>query len=259
METKILGTTMPVLEVILQPGESIVAEPGELGWMTDHIQLRTSTQLAGAKGIFGALKRAIGGGGLFMTEYSAANGAGMVAFPTKVPGEIFPITIAPGQGYMVHRHGLLCATHGVEVSVGFQRSLGAGVFGGTGFILQKLAGSGQAWIELDGEVASYELKPGETLRVNPGHVAMFEDQVQFNITTIPGITNVLFGGDGLFLASLTGPGRVWLQSLPLSHLAHAIAHYLPGEGGRGVSGGNVAAGVTGGLLGAVMREMTDND
>src|SRR5579871_5421323 len=175
MDTRIVGTTMPVLEVTLNPGEKVVAEPGEMSWISSAITLRTSTQLGGARGVFGVLRRALGGGGLFMTEFSAEGAQGMVAFATKVPGEILPIQVRPGQGYLVHRAGLLCATAGLELSVGFQRSLGAGVFGGDGFVLQRIAGDCQAWIELDGEVVPYELKPGENLRVHPGHVGMFEE------------------------------------------------------------------------------------
>src|SRR5579862_6599369 len=146
MDHKILGTTMPVLEITLQPSESLVAEAGELSWMSSSISLRTSTQLAGGGGLFGAFKRVVGGGTLFMTEYTANGSSGMVAFATKLPGEILPVEIGPSQEYMVHRHGFLCATPQIQVSMGFQQKLGAGIFGGDGFILQKMTGSGQAWI-----------------------------------------------------------------------------------------------------------------
>ena len=249
MEANIKGTTMPVLEVILNPGESIVAEAGEVSWMTESMQLQTSTQMAGSKGVMGVLKRAVGGGGIFMTEYSANGGPGMVSFATKLPGQILPVKVQPDAGYLIHRHGFLCATPGVEVTMAFQKKLGAGIFGGEGFILQKLGGTADAWVELDGEVVVYDLKPGETLRVHPGHVGMFQESVQFEITTVPGIKNKLFGGDGLFLAKLVGPGRVWLQTLPLSALAHAVQPYLvEGEVSNGAAGG-VAAGAIKGLLG----------
>jgi uncharacterized protein (AIM24 family) len=132
---------------------------------------------------------------------------------------------------------------------GFQRRLRAGMFGGEGFVLQRVAGAGQAWIELDGEVVTYDLGPGETLRVHPGQVGMFEERVNFDITMLRGIKNVLFGGDGLFLAALTGPGRVWLQSLPLSNLAHALAPYLPGAS----HGESASAAVGGGIAGAAIK------
>ncbi|MGI8554646.1 MAG: AIM24 family protein, partial [Dehalococcoidia bacterium] len=150
MDTKIIGTTLPVLEVVLQPGESIIAESGELSWMSSAIELHTSTQKAGGGGIFGAVKRSLGGGSLFMSEYTARNAAGYVAFATKVPGKILPVPVGPNQAYLIHHHGFLCGTPEIVLSVGFQRSLGAGVFGGDGFLLQKLGGNGEAWIELDG-------------------------------------------------------------------------------------------------------------
>jgi uncharacterized protein (TIGR00266 family) len=257
MQEKIIGTVMPVLELMLDQGEEIVAEAGELSWISSSIDLHTSTQLGGAKGFFGVLKRAVGGGGLFMTKYTASRGPGLVAFASKVPGHILPIDLQPGRTLMVHRHGYLAGTADVEITVGFQRSLGAGVFGGEGYVLQKVGGTGRAWIELDGEVVSYDLRPGENLRVSPGHVGMFQDTVTFDITTVPGIRNVLFGGDGLFLASLTGPGRVWLQSMPLSNLAHSLAHFLPGRG-ESSNRNTIAAGTAGGVLGAVLGSLTDD-
>ena len=228
MEPKITGTTMPVLEMNLQPNEMVFAESGELSWMSMTIQMRTAASAGGQQGgLFGALGRAISGGTLFMTEYFAVGGPGLVAFATKVPGQITPVQVAPGQGYMVHRHGFMCAVPGVQVSLGFQQRLGAGIFGGEGFVLQRLSGTGWAWVGLGGEITVYDLPPGNTLRVHPGHVGMFQESVQFGITTVPGIANRLFGGGGLFLATLTGPGRVWLQSLPLPNLAHALEPYLP--------------------------------
>ncbi len=244
MDVEIKGTVLPVLEAKLNPGDKLVAEAGELAWMTQTIQLKTTTQTGGAKGVMGVLKRAVAGGGIFMSEYEAQGGPGMVAFATKLPGEILPVKIAPGQELMVHRHGFLCATEGIELTMGFQKKLGAGIFGGDGFVLQKMAGTADAWVEIDGEVIVYDLQPGEVLRVHPGHVAMFQATVPFEITTVPGIKNKIFGGDGLFLAKLTGPGRVWLQTLTLSGLAGALQPYLvQGEATAGVAGG-----VIGGFL-----------
>ncbi len=245
---RIIGTTLPVLEITLQPGQSVLAEAGELSWMSSSIALQTSTQAgSGRGGLFGLLKRAVGGGTLFMTEYRAQGRPGTVAFATKMPGQILPVSVQPGQGYLIHRHGFLCGTPGLELSMAFQRSLGAGVFGGNGFILQRLAGTTQAWIELSGEVIVYDLPPGETLRVHPGHVGMLEERVSFDITMVPGIRNMIFGGDGLFLAVLSGPGRVWLQSLPLPNLAHSLQPYL-------ATGGETPA-QSGGMEAAVLRDL----
>jgi uncharacterized protein (TIGR00266 family) len=252
MQDRIVGTTMPVLEITLDPGEAIFAESGELSWMTQSVTMQTSTQFGGGGGLGGMFKRAVGGSSIFMTEYSAQGTPGMVAFATRLPGQIFPIDVAPqpGYGYLAHRHAFVCAVHGVELSIGFQQSMGAGFFGGDGFRLQKISGQGRAWCELSGEIITYDLKPGEQLRVHPGHVGLFQDTVQFTITTIPGIKNKIFGGDGIFLALMTGPGRVWLQSLPLSRLAQSLAEYAPAQSFEaGAAGGAIAGGVMRNIFG----------
>ena len=250
MQSRIVGTTMPVLECLLTPGESLISEAGELSWMTQTIAMTTHTQMAGGGGIFGAIKRVAGGGTLFMTEYTAQGMAGEVAFAAKIPGHILPLEIGPGHEVLIHRHGFLCATPQIQLGVGFQQSLGAGIFGGDGFLLQKVSGLGTAWLELGGEVVVRDLQPGETLRVHPGHVGAFQSSVSFQITRIQGIRNMFFGGDGIFLAALTGPGRVWLQTLPLSNLAHALAPFLPSGRSevRSVTAGSVVGGIVGGLL-----------
>lgn len=248
MEAQVKGTTLPVLEMNLNPGDKLVAEAGELSWMTDAIQLTTKAQTGGAKGAFGVLKRAVGGGGIFMSEYEAQGSPGVVAFATKLPGQILPVKVSPGNEFMIQRHGFLCATEGVELSMAFQKKLGAGIFGGEGFVLQKLGGTCDAWIELDGEVVIYDLQQGQTLRVHPGHVGMFQAQVAFELTTVPGIKNKFFGGDGLFLAKLSGPGRVWLQTLPIANLAQALQPYLATEQSSN-GGASSLGGMVGGLLG----------
>ncbi|HZR36303.1 MAG TPA: AIM24 family protein [Nevskia sp.] len=248
MKTQIRGTTMPVLEIGLEGGDRIVAEPGEFSWMSDSVQMRTTAYAAGARSIWGALGRAFSGGGLFMTEYSAPAGRGVVAFAAKVPGSIMQVDVPAGHSYLIHRHGFLCGTEGLQLSTGFQRSLGAGIFGGDGFLLQRLSGPCTAWVELGGEVVTYELAPGETLRVHPGHIGMFQDSVTFDVTLMRGFANALFGGDGLFVARLTGPGKVWLQTLTVPNLAHALAPYLAGDAVQ-----NTETGVAGGIAGAVLK------
>src|SRR3954468_960553 len=252
MQSRINGTTMPVLEFILDPNESIISEAGELSWMSSSIQMTTHTQFAGGGGLFGVLKRVAGGGSIFMTEYRAVGAAGELAFATKLPGHIVPVEVSPGHEYMIHRHGFLCATPQIQISVAFQQSLGAGIFGGDGFLLQKLSGQGSAWLELSGELVTRDLQPGETLRVHPGHVGAFQSGVSFQITTVPGIKNMIFGGDGIFLAALTGPGRIWLQTLPITKLAHAINEYLPRESRQTVEGGMIG-GIVGSILDGIKR------
>ena len=236
MQSRIVGTTMPVLEFLLDPNESVISEAGELSWMSQSIQMNTHTQMAGGGGFLGAIKRVAGGGTLFMTEYTAWGAPGEIAFATHIPGHIVAVPVGNGNEYLIHRHGFLCATGGIQLGVGFQQSLGAGIFGGEGFLLQRVSGHGTAWLEL-------------SLRVHPGHVGAFTTSVNFGITRVPGIKNLIFGGDGIFLAALTGPGRVWLQSLPLSRLAHALQPYLATE--RVVDRGE--AGVVGGVVGSILR------
>jgi uncharacterized protein (TIGR00266 family) len=248
MQSRITGTTMPVLELLLEPNEVVISEAGELSWMTSSIQMMTHTQMAGGGGFFGAIRRVAGGGSLFMTEYRASGATGEVAFATRVPGHIVPVEVGAGQQYIIHRHGFLCATSQIELGVAFQQSLGAGIFGGDGFLLQKVSGQGVAWLELSGELIVKDLAAGETLRVHPGHVGAFQGTVSFQITRVPGIRNMIFGGDGIFLASLTGPGRVWLQTLPISKLAHQLMQYMPKEQARQTTEAGVVGGIVGSLL-----------
>jgi len=250
MQSNIIGTTMPVLEFTLEPNESVISEAGELSWMSSSIQMTTHTQLGGGGGIFGVLKRVAGGGTLFMTEYRAVGPRGAIAFATKLPGHIVPVEVGPEHEYMIHRHGFLCATPQIQVGVGFQQSLGAGIFGGDGFLLQRVSGQGTFWLELSGELVIKELQPGETLRVHPGHVGAFQSSVGFQITTVPGIKNMIFGGDGIFLASLTGPGKVWLQTLPIAKLAHKLMEYMPKPSSEATQGG-VVGGIVGSILGGM--------
>ena len=256
MESQIRGTTMPVLEVRLDPGESVVAESGQLGWCSDAIALTTSTALGGADGVWDAARRSIGGSTFFMTRYEATSAPGMVTFPARLPGTIFEVPLGPGRTYMIQQGGFLAGTEGSELSTAFNpRQFGAGFFGGFGFLLQRLEGAGHAWIELAGELTEYDLPEGQSIRVHPAHIGLVEGTVDVELTTVPGIKNKLFGGDGLFLVRLSGPGKVWLQSLSLPMLAHALLPYLPTGGaatpaqGLETVGVAAAVGTIGHLLG----------
>ena len=252
MQDRIIGTVMPVLEMTLEPGEAIFSESGELSWMSSNVLMQTSTQFGGAGGIGGVFKRAIGGSSIFMTQYTAQQTTGTVSFAAKLPGQIFPVDVAPqpGMQFLAHRHAFVCGTNGVTLSIAFQQKLGAGFFGGDGFRLQKIGGQGRAWCELSGEIITYDLQPGQVLLVHPGHVGVFQDTVQFQITTVKGIKNKIFGGDGIFLAQMVGPGRIWLQSLPLQKLAQALAEFSPQQaveaGAAGAAGGAIVRGILGG-------------
>jgi uncharacterized protein (AIM24 family) len=247
MQAEIKGTTMPLLEMILDPGESVISSHGELSWMSVNMQLSQTTSVGGQKGLMGGLKRAVGGGGVFVTKYEAQGGQGMVAFGAKLPGRIFPVTIGAGQGYLVHRHGWVCGTDGIVPTVGLQQTFRGGIYGGDGFILQRLEGEGQAWIELSGEITTYELAAGQTMLVHPGHVGLFEDRVSFTVQRLQGIRNMAFGDDGFHLVALTGPGNIWLQSMPISVLAHAISPYINKDDHPAAAAG--VGGVLGGMIG----------
>ncbi|MDH6108896.1 uncharacterized protein (TIGR00266 family) [Kitasatospora sp. MAP12-15] len=251
MQAVVKGSTMPVLEIELAPGETVISTHGELSWMSSNMQMSQTTNTGGpgGGGFMGAIKRAVGGGGIFLTQYQAQGGPALVAFAAKVPGHIIPVDITPGRGVLVHRHGWVCGTPGISPTVGLQQSFRGGLWGGEGFILQRLQGQGRAWIELSGELTQYTLGPGQTMLVHPGHVGMFEEQVQFTITRVPGIANKIFGGDGYHLVALTGPGQIWLQSMPLSGLAHALEPYLARDA---ASAGAEGAGI-GGIVGGILR------
>ncbi|MDA8039749.1 MAG: AIM24 family protein [Actinomycetota bacterium] len=251
MQADVKGTTLPVLEMILEPGESLISNHGELSWMTANMQMTQTTQAGqgGGGGLMAGLKRMVGGGSLFLTHYEASGSQGMIAFAAKMPGHIFPLEVGSPGGYLVHRHGWMCGTPGIVPSIGFQQGLGGALFGGEGFILQKLEGQGTAWVELSGEVTSYDLAAGQSLLVHPGHVGVFEDTVSFQVTRIQGIVNRYFGADGHWLVVLTGPGKIWLQSMPLPILAASLRPFL----GEGEARDAVAGGAVGGMLGNILR------
>jgi len=250
MRYEIKGDTTPILEVDLAPGDEVIAESGELAWMRGPVQLKTGKGIGQTKGGFmGAAKRALAGGTFFMTSYTVAEGSGAVTFAAKAPGEIREVQLGDGREYVVHRHGFICCEPGVELNVHMQQKLGAGIFGGAGFILQRLSGRGVAFVEMHGDVVECDLAAGDLLRVHPGHVALFETAVSLELTTVPGIRNKLFGGDGLFLAALRGPGKVWLQSITLPALAHALQPYIVTE--TAAEGGALAGAA--GLLGTLAR------
>jgi len=201
----------------------------------------------GGGGLMAGLKRAVGGGGVFITHYG---GPGAITFAAKAPGHIMPVEIDPGQSYFVHRHGWLCGTPGIVPSVGLQQSFRGGMFGGEGFVLQKLEGQGTAWIELSGELTTYDLPPMQGLLVHPGHIGMFQGTVRFSVTRMPGIANAVFGEDGFHVVMLTGPGRVWLQSMPLPVLAQALARYMQHDDRttQQAAGGGIVGGIVGDML-----------
>lgn len=253
MQAEVKGSTLPVLEMILDPGESIISNHGELSWMTANMQMTQTTNsggpgAGGGGGFMAGLKRVVSGGSIFLTHYQPSGGPGMVAFAAKMPGRIFPLEVTDGHGYLVHRHGWVCGTPGIVPTIGFQQGLGGALFGGEGFILQKLEGQGTAWVELSGEITTYDLAAGQTLLVHPGHVGAFQDTVSFQVTRVQGIANRYFGADGHWLVVLTGPGKAWLQSMPLPMLAAALRPFLGESSAKDAAAGGIAGGVIGNIL-----------
>jgi uncharacterized protein (TIGR00266 family) len=228
MEYKIIGTTLQAVILELDPGETVYSESGGMAWMTANIEMKTSGR---GGGIGGAFKRAVSGESLFLVEYTSHGGKGMVSFASDFPGKIVPIHLAQGQEMICQKTAFLCAEKTVELDIQFRKRLGAGLFGGEGFILQKLTGPGVAFVCLDGEIMEYTLASNQMLKVDTGHIAMYEPTVDFDIEMMKGFSNILFGGEGLFLATLRGPGRIWLQTMPTSNLAKAILPYIPKASG----------------------------
>jgi uncharacterized protein (TIGR00266 family) len=226
MEYKIIGTTMQALILELDPGETVYSESGGMSWMSSNIEMKTGGR---GGGVGGVLKRAVSGEALFLVDYTSQGGKGIVAFASDFPGKIVPIPLAQGQSMICQKTAFLCAEKTVDLDIYFRKRLGAGLFGGEGFILQKLTGPGVAFVALDGEIVEITLTPNQMIKVDTGHIAMYEPSVNFDIQAIKGFTNILFAGEGLFLATLRGPGRVWLQTMPTSSLARALLPHIPGR------------------------------
>ena len=244
MRFNVTGTTLQTVSVDLQAGETIFSQRNVMAWMTDNIQMNTTT----GGGMFAAIKRSLSGGGMFVIDYTAT-GPARIAFAARFPGQILPFTLQPGEQLVCRKETFLCAEKSVQLDIAFQQRLGAGFFGGEGFILQRVTGPGTVWLDLSGEVVTEDLAPGQRLLVHAGHVGIQTPSVQFDIQMVRGFRNILFGGEGLFLATVTGPGRVWLQSMPIMNLAEEIGKYMPtSKEVSDTSAGGIAGAVIGGLL-----------
>ena len=220
---KIYGSTLPVVVLNMRERAAFYSETGALSWMSDGVNMNTTT----GGGLGGIFKRAISGESLFVVDYVAERENALAAFSSDFPGKIIPINLGGGQTMIAQKGAFLTAEKSVQLSIAFNRKLGAGLFGGEGFVLQQFTGPGTFFAAFDGEIVEYTLAAGEKMKVDTGHVAMFESGVQYNIEMVKGFKNILFGGEGLFFATLTGPGRIWLQTMPMVKLAGAIAAYLP--------------------------------
>jgi uncharacterized protein (TIGR00266 family) len=225
MEYKIRGSIMQVVDVELNPGESVYTESGGMVWMSPNMEMTTNTR----GGLMKGLGRMFAGESLFMNTYKCTEGKGIIAFANEFPGKVIELDLKAGQEIITQKDAFMFAESSVTMEMHFRKKLGAGLFGGEGFIMQKLTGPGKAFLELDGEITEYTLKEGQVLKVDPGHVGAFEPTVNFDVTMVKGVKNMLFGGEGLFLAQVTGPGKVWLQSMTVNHLASRIMASMPGR------------------------------
>ena len=223
MEYKIEGGTLPVVICQLRDGEAMITERGSMSWMSPNMRMETTT----GGGIGRALGRMFAGEAMFQNRYTAQGGPGMIAFASSFPGSIRAFTIAPGREIIVQKSGFLAAEESVTLSVTFQKKLGSGFFGGEGFIMQKLTGSGIAFAEFDGHIVEYDLAPGESLVVDTGYLAAMDATCSMDIQAVPGVKNMLFGGEGVFNTVVTGPGKIYLQTMPISAVAGTLRPFFP--------------------------------
>ncbi|MDO4270558.1 MAG: TIGR00266 family protein [Eubacteriales bacterium] len=221
MNYDIKGGVFPVVVCQLADGEQMITEKGSMVWMSPNMEMDTR-----GGGLGKMFSKAFSGESMFQNIYTA-RGAGMIAFGSSFPGKILPLTIAPGREMILQKSAFLASETGVALSIHFNKKLGAGFFGGEGFIMQRLSGSGTAFCEIDGELVEYELAAGQQMVVDTGNVAGFEPTVSIDIQQVPGLKNKLLGGEGLFNTTLTGPGKIWLQTMPISSVAASIRPFIP--------------------------------
>ncbi|MCI9413556.1 MAG: TIGR00266 family protein [Clostridiales bacterium] len=215
MKYSIEGDTLPVVICNLSQGERMLTEKGAMSWMTPNMEMSTSME----GGLGKAFGRAFSGESMFMNYYTCTAGEGMIAFASSFPGRIIPLPITAGNEIVVQKTAFLAAEAGVQLSTYFTRKFTTGFFGGEGFIMQKLSGQGTAFLEIDGHVVEYDLAPGQTLQIDSGHLAAMTETVRMDVVTVKGLKNKMLGGEGFFNTQVTGPGHVWIQTMPFSKLA----------------------------------------
>ena len=223
MKYEILGETLPVVVCHLESGEKMINEGGSMCWMSPNMKMETSSN----GGIGKALGRMFAGENFFQNIYTAQGGPGLIAFASSFPGSVRAFDITPGREMIFQKSAFLAGEAGVELSVFFNKKFGAGLFGGEGFIMQKITGSGTVFAEFDGHVVEYDLAAGQQIVVDTGHLAAMTGSCSIDIQKVPGVKNVLFGGEGLFNTVITGPGRVWLQTMPIANVAAALKPFMP--------------------------------
>lgn len=220
---KIEGGHLPVVTCYLEPGQTLCSESGAMSWMSPNMHMETNS----GGGVKKALGRLFSGDSLFMNEYTARGCTGMIAFASRFPGSIIPYEVTPGNGIIVQKKGFLAMEKGLDLSVYFQRKLGKGLFGGEGFIMQKVSGNGLVFLEIDGHCVEYTLGAGESVIIDTGYLAAMTETCSMDIETIKGAKNIFLGGEGLFHTKVTGPGKVYIQSMPIWQIAQELIPYMP--------------------------------
>lgn len=222
MQYQIEGGTLPVVICHLEAGEQMVTERGSMSWMSPNMKMETTSN----GGLGKMLGRMFAGEALFQNIYTAQGGNGLIAFASSFPGSIKVFEVRPGQEYIFQKKSFLAAEKSVDLSVYFQKKFTSGLFGGEGFVLQKISGNGIVFAEFDGHVVEYELQAGQQIVIDSGYLAAMTASCQMEIQTVPGLKNIVFGGEGLFNTVVSGPGHVWLQTMPISSVAGALGPYL---------------------------------
>ena len=235
---EIEGGHLPVVICYPEPGQTLCTQSGAMSWMSPNMEMTTNS----GGGLKKALGRLFSGDSIFMNEYASRGGTGMIAFASSFPGSIIPFEVKPGNGLIVQKSGFLAMEKGLELSLYLQKKLGAGFFGGEGFIMQKVTGDGLVFVEIDGHCKEYSLGPGESIIVDTGYLAAMSESCDMDIQSVKGIKNVLFGGEGLFHTRITGPGKVYIQSMPVINTASRLAPYMPSSSSS--SSGNSDGGIS---------------
>ncbi len=225
MKYRLDGSTMQMLNCELRAGETMVAESGRLVYMSDNIAMKTTAK----GGILSSIKRMFAGESFFLVEFTCDGGTGLVAFGSEFPGKIIPVVMEAGDEIIAQKDAFLCSEQSITFDATFVKKLSAGFLGGEGLILVKLTGSGTMFMNVGGEVTELTLKKDQKIRVDTSNIAAFDASVDYSVERVKGVRNIVFGGEGLFLATMTGPGRVWIQSMPVAELAGKLAEYLPSQ------------------------------
>ena len=223
MRYEIKGETLPVVVCYLEDGEQMITERGSMSWMSPNMKMDTNAR----GGLGKAFGRMFSGDSIFQNTYTATRGNGMIAFASSFPGSIKAFEVRPGQDYILQKSSFLASEASVDLSIFFQKKLGAGLVGGEGFSMQRVSGSGIGFAEFDGHVVEYELQAGQSIVVDTGYLAAMTASCQMEIQTVPGVKNMVFGGEGIFNTVITGPGHIWLQTMPLSNVAGVLRPYFP--------------------------------